>query len=336
MGGGGSYYDRDVSASRKLSAGFTAYAQEQMSRSKMSSDLLPMNRRQSSSCKSPFVYAFDVTGSVQNLPVIIFDKIPMIAGQIITQRYLDDAQVSLSAIGDITCDGGPLQVCDFAEIKKLDPWLKKIWREGRGGGQHFESYEFIAYYYARLYDMENATMPMLLFTGDESFRENVSGADLERHFGGQHQDVDSFAIFDELKKKFRGNVFLLHRFYDSYGLDNEIFAQWEKALGKGFVVRLPDDTAVADLTLGIIALAAGRRTLAQYVRDIKSRPLEMGGIKYAPQSSERIDAVISALKPLETALNARNSRAKKVRRTTDTSSQAKDTSDKKKPNTLKI
>lgn len=315
MGGDSRYYDRDVSTERTGSEGFTRTAQQEMSRSFLSQDLLPFNRRLVSRCKSPLVYPFDVTGSVGNLPVIIFDKMPMIAGQIKEKKYLVDVQISLAAVGDVTWDQGPLQVCNFAPIKELDPWLKKLWREGGGGEPHRESYEFIAYYYARLYDMENAETPICLFTGDESFRERIPGDELRKHFGGNHRDTDAFAVFNELKKKFKGNVFLLHRYYDNYGLNSEIVAQWEEALGEGYVLNLPEDKAVADMTLGIIALASGTRTLEQYIKDIRNRPLEMGGVKYKPQTEGRIKAVTEALEPLEKALKARKTEAKKAQPT---------------------
>jgi hypothetical protein len=245
------------------------------------------------------------------LPTLIFDKMPMIAGQIVEQKYLADPQVSLAAVGDVTCDSGPLQVCDFVTIRNLDPLLKKIWIEGSGGGQHYESYEFITYFYARFYDMRNATLPIFLFTGDESFREKLSRADLKDRFGGQYENTSAEAIFAELKAKFKGNVFLLHKRYQSYGLDSEIVSQWERVLGKGYVVKLPEDLAIADVTLGILALASGERTLKDYVEDMKNRPLEMGGKKYKPQGQERINQVVSALEPLEQVLKTRNAKTPK-------------------------
>jgi hypothetical protein len=232
---------------------------------------------------------------MKNLPKIIFDKMPMIAGQIVLQKYLTDPTISLAAIGDVTSDRAPLQICDFSEIRNLDSWLEKLWLEGNGGGQHFESYEFIAYYYARLYDMESAKTPIFLFTGDEAFREHLSGVQLTKHFGGQHHDVDAKTIFRELKEKFHGNVFLIHRYYQKYALNSEIVDVWEKILGKECVIKLENDLAIADVTLGLIAIASGSRTLEQYIKDMKTRPLEMGGVKYAPQSLERIEEVRKCL-----------------------------------------
>lgn len=311
MGGGGDYYDRDVSVGRKSLRGVTSFAQETMSQSQICKDLLPLGKKLVSTCKNPLVYSFDVTGSMGTLPLLICDKWPMVAGQIKIHNYLPDVAVSLSAIGDVTSDRGPLQVCNFVGIKDLDPQLKKIWLEGEGGGQHFESYEFMAYVYARLYDMQNAVLPIFLFTGDEGFREQLSGSELKKHFGGQHENTDASAVFTELKAKFMGNVFLLHRYYSGYGLDAEIVAQWAKVLGKDHIIQLPDDTAIADVTLGILALVSGTRTLKGYVEDMKSRPLEMAGKKYKPQTQERIDQVTKSLEPLEAMLKGRNPQRKK-------------------------
>ena len=281
-----------------------------MSRAQLCKDLLPLERRVVSNCQNPLVYIFDITGSMGNLPRLIFDKMPMVAGQIVEQKYLDKPEISLAAVGDVTCDEGPLQVCDFAKIRDLDPLLKKIWIESGGGGQHYESYEFMAYYYARLYDMQGARLPICLFTGDESFREKLSGTELRKHFGSQHEDIDAATVFEELKQKFNRNVFLLHRFYESHGLNKEIVEQWESVLGRGYVIKLPEDAAVADITLGILALVSGKRSLKNYVEDIKNRPLEMSGKKYKPQSQERIEMVVSALGPLEQVLKTRRNTIK--------------------------
>ncbi|HEY4484469.1 MAG TPA: hypothetical protein VI978_01965 [Candidatus Paceibacterota bacterium] len=297
MGGGGSLYNRDVSDNRyRTSAGYTNFAAQTISRNSVAKELLPFNRKLISSCKSPLVYNFDNTGSMDALPLIIVDKWPMVAGQIAMNKYLNDAMVSLGVTGDVVGDSAPLQFCDFAQIKDLDPWLSKLFIEKGGGGQHFESYEFTAYYYAYLYEMQNAETPIFLFTGDESFREELSGSELVRRFGGQHSDISAETVFGDLKKKFKGNVFLVHRFYPGYNLDPEIVSQWERVLGKESVVKIKSDLAIADITLGLIAIAGGARTLEGYIEDMNNRPLEMGGKKYEPQSPERIAEVRESLK----------------------------------------
>jgi len=304
MGGGGSYYDRDVTDdARRTSGGFSDLAEKSMDSYRVDYGLLPFKRRLKTMSKNPLVYAFDVTGSMGNLPKIIFDKMPMIAGQIADQKYLEDADVSLAAVGDIESDSAPLQVCDFSAIRQLDSYLKRIWVESNGGSQHFESYEFMAYYYAYLCDIPKAQMPIFLFTGDEAFRPNLRKGDLERHFGGNCQSVDADIVFRDLRKKFKDNVFLIHKKYAS-GKDGEIVSLWERALGKERVIKLPQDLAVADVTLGVLAIAGGTRTLDEYISDIKNRPLDMGVVKYKPQSQQRIDEVRDALESFAGSRNA--------------------------------
>ena len=288
MGGGGSYYDRDVQDGyNRGTDGFSQDAAEKMGRRAADPGLLPKDRRLECAAKCPVVYAFDVTGSMGNLPRIIYDKMPMIAGQIAECGYLRDPELSLAAIGDILSDQAPIQVAEFSLIRKLDDWLQRIWLEGNGGGQAQESYEYTAYYYARMCDLKNADAPFFMITGDEGFRDTLYGSDLSRHFGGEHQNTEAQDIWDELKQKFKGNVFIIRRPYQS-GDNDKIQAQWEKALGKDYVVPLTSDQAIADITLGVFALMTGSRTLDEYLDDLKTK-------RAVAQSDERVAEVRTAL-----------------------------------------
>ncbi len=291
MGGGGSYYDRDVQDGyNRGSAGFSNDAAEKMGRTAADPGMLPKDRRLTCAAAAPVVYAFDVTGSMGNLPRIIYDKMPLIAGQIVECGYLQDPAMSLAAVGDILSDRAPIQVAEFSEVRKLDDWLQRIWLEGNGGGQAQESYEYTAYYYARMCDLTGAVTPFFLITGDEGFRETLYGSDLARHFGGTHENIEASAVFAELKKKFLGNVFLVRRRYNGTQ-DRAIASQWEKALGPEYVVPLGSDQAIADVTLGVFALRTGARTLDTYLDDLKTK-------RAVPQTDERIQEVRTSLERL--------------------------------------
>jgi hypothetical protein len=293
MGGGGSYYDRDVQDGyTRGSGGFSTDAAEKMGRRSADPGLLPKDRQLECPAKCPVVYAFDVTGSMGNLPRIIYDKMPMIAGQIAECGYLRDPQISLAAIGDILSDQAPLQIAEFSLIRKLDDWLQRIWLEGNGGGQAQESYEYTAFYYARMCELNGAEAPFFIFTGDEGFRETLYGSDLTRHFGGKQQNVEAEDVFKELQQKFKGNVFLIRRQYGGEQND-KIQAQWEKALGKEYVVPLKSDQAIADVTLGVFALMTGSRTLDAYLDDLKTK-------RTVAQSDERVAEMRESLKLLAT------------------------------------
>ncbi|MBI5733088.1 hypothetical protein HY967_03980 [Candidatus Jorgensenbacteria bacterium] len=330
MGGGGSYYDRDVTDSAlRTSVGTSSTVERELSRASIDASLLPKDRKLVCNAVNPLVYLFDVTGSMGNLPKIIWDKWPGIVGQIVARKYLPDPKMSLAAVGDITSDNAPLQMADFSALRNLDRFFKKIYFEGQGGGQDMESYEMAAYYYAYLCDLPNAKNPICLFTGDEGFRKKLFADDLTEHFGGKHKDIDAQEVFADLLKKFMGNVFLIHRYYKS-GTDAKIVREWQEVLGKNRVVLMPrgdaGDLAIGDITLGLYAIVSGARTLKQYLEDMRTRPLDLGeGVKYEPQSEKRIGEVAEALAPLEDFKPIKSSRTK-----TNNSSKEKK-SDKKPP-----
>ena len=297
MGGGGTFYDRDTTDGyAKTSDGFSQKAEELMSLSGVDPGVLPKGRTLVSTAKSPVVYAFDVTGSVDRLPLIITDKMPMIAGQILENGYLDDPEISLAAVGDATRDTAPIQVADFAKIKNLDDWLKRLWREKGGGGNGVEGYEHMAYFYARNCQMPNAVTPFFLFTADEGMRETLYKSDLERLFGGTHETISAVKVFKELDKKFKGNVFLIHRYYGQG--DEEALSGWRKCIGDERIIRLGSDLAIADLTLGLFAVVTGSRTLEEYLDDMTNK-------RDKAQTAERIKEVRDSLKQVAAFAKAR-------------------------------
>ncbi len=309
MGGGGSYYDRDVTdKSFRGSQGFSSDAERILRQSEMDPALLPKNRRLVCTAKNPLVNDFDVTGSMGSLPkIMMWDKWPGIVGQIVARKYLPDPQMSITATGDIRSDSSPLQMCDFSALRNLDKWLKRIHFEGQGGGQGSESYAMTAYYYAYMCDFPKAENPVYLITGDEAFVERLGADDLREHFGvelGELNDTTASQVFADLLEKFMGNVFLIHRKYGTIGSEGwtnaKIVGQWEGVLGKEKIIFLPEDLAIGDIALGVYAIVSGARNLKQYLEDMRTRPLDLGeGVTYEPQSPERIRQVEEALQPLK-------------------------------------
>lgn len=301
MGGGGSFYDRDVTSAqyRSRATGVSSVAERELRQNQMDPGLLPRGRRLVCTARNPIVYDFDVTGSMGNLPKIIYDKWPGIVGQIVARGYLPDPEMSITATGDIRSDGSPLQMCDFSPLRNLDRLLKRVHFEGNGGGQGSESYEMTAYYYLNYCDIREAENPIYLITGDEACVEEVYGRDLAEHFGGTHSNTSAGDIFASLIKKFKGNVFRINRKYNNGGGHRMIVSQWERLLGKERVIHLPEDLAIGDITLGVYAIVSGARTLDEYLEDMRTRPLDLAkDVKYEPQSAERIKQVEDALQPL--------------------------------------
>ncbi len=66
-------------------------------------------------------------GYLQPFTEIIYDKLPMLYGQIKLQGYLPDPAISFCAIGDATCDEAPLQVSGFGQGKEIDEIVQKLY-----------------------------------------------------------------------------------------------------------------------------------------------------------------------------------------------------------------
>jgi hypothetical protein len=257
---GGGYYDRDVGMTEPSAARsqYTEAAATAMSQKGPHADLVPKGRFLSCAHRSPIVVAMDVTRSRGNDSKIVYDKMPMLFGQILMQGYLEDPAISFAAIGDASSgDRSPLQVCDFAAGTELDAWLTKIWLEEGGGGTGRESYELAAFFYARRTELTGGK-GYFFFTGDEGFYPEVAREQIAQHLAPDAQApagavarrfekleigdraFDAKAAFRELAEKF--HVFFI---YPKKGaeerrsdIDAEIAARLRREGGKSGDVRV--------------------------------------------------------------------------------------------------
>jgi hypothetical protein len=292
MGGGGEFSDYDVpDRSTRTTRGTTRLAEERMSRREVDPALLPKGRRLICAAASPVVLGCDITGSMDVLPKIFFGKVPNVVREITQREYLRGMEFSVGGIGDVIGDDAPLQFGDFAAPKEIGDWLSRIYAERGGGAQGNESYELAAWFYAYRYELPNAEMPFLFFTGDEGFRERLSGRELNQRFGGENRDTTADEVFKDLLKKFNGNVFLIHRVYRGpVRDDDDIVRDWQRVIGAERVVLLESDQAVADVILGVIAVVGGTRTLEEYCDDMANRT-DVDTGEPDPQTPERIAEV---------------------------------------------
>jgi len=274
MGGpGGKFYDRDTTdRSQQTRSGTTRSSEEALSKTiHVHPSMLTRNRRIRATKKNPVGIIADVTGSMGNLPKIFWDKAPMIVGQINEGGYLSDAEFCVAAVGDIEGDEGPIQVGEFCQPREMDTWLERMWLEGHGGANGRESYETMAWYFAYCCDLPDGCTPFLIILGDEGFYDDVSRTHLKTYFDADEERVSAHKVFADLKEKFHGNVFHIHRAYGNGDEDERIVRQWRSALGKNNVLLLGSDRAVADVTLGIFALMTRTRTLDEYIEDMRQR-----------------------------------------------------------------
>jgi hypothetical protein len=204
----------------------------------------------------------DVTRSRGNDSKVVYDKMPMLYGQIMMQGYLEDPAISFAAIGDAhSGDRMPLQVCDFASGTALDDWLTKIWLEEGGGGTGRESYELAAFFYARRTELPEGPegkVGFFFITGDEGFYPELPREQIAQHLAGgdgpagsavarrfQQLELgaatfDARAAFRELAERF--HVFFIYPRKDAAerrsDIDAEIAARLRREGGKSGDVRV--------------------------------------------------------------------------------------------------
>lgn len=297
---GGVSYDRDVysSGNSYSSSGFhsSSLADHTFSVSDvrgLDKALLPKNRTLECSAKTGIVIALDVTGSMGDSVKLLYDKLPMLWGQIEQQGYLKDFSISFAAVGDCNSDAAPFQVCDFAEGKKLDKGISKMYLEKGGGGQQCESYEMLAYFYANnvRFTHPKADKPFFFLIGDEAPYPQLSAGQIEQHFGDRVQsDIDTKKVFDKVRQKYHFKH--LHVPYSSGSqppVDQSIQREWKKTIDEDFI-KVSEPKSVVDTILGIIAILNKARSLDEYKEDMRNREQTESRIKNVANALEGIEA----------------------------------------------
>ena len=158
--------------------------------------------------RTPVVVAFDVTKRRGNDLPIIYDKLPMIIGQIIGKNYLPNPSISFCAYGDASSgDKMPVQACYFENDARLDEGLRAIYLERGGGGKLQESSELIAYLYATRSQLDSVEKRgekgFFFILGDGTFFDKVSAAQVKKYLGDDiPEDLDSIEIFRQLQEMY--------------------------------------------------------------------------------------------------------------------------------------
>lgn len=199
--------------------------------------------------------AFDVTGSMGNVPRVLQTKLGALMRVLIQKGYVAHPQVLFGAVGDAYCDLVPLQIGQFESGLEMDDDLGKIYLEGGGGGQVHETYELAMYFFARHTSIdcyERRGQRGYLFTiGDEKPYGVVSRQHVQEHIGDAiERDIPTERIIAELQQRYE--YFHIIPTNTAHGSSAEVQDRWRALLGER-VLLLQDEAAVCET----IALAIG-------------------------------------------------------------------------------
>lgn len=261
--GGGSY--STLSASTRSAKSYAHMSREQkFTQRNLSPDMDPKKFEIRESCDSeehpesfPIIIALDETGSMGDIPDhLITSLLPGIMDKIM-KSGISNPQVCFVGIGD--CESGyeeaPIQCGQFESSDELmEKWLKKVYLEGRGGGNGGESYNLAWYFAAKRTKIDSflkrGKKGCLITIGDEPCLGYIEVKALEKYFGDSAEaDITSSEILKEAQKEW--DVYHIHcEGSRTYSADE---TNWEALLGDHLYIsndRKADD--LADLIPAIV------------------------------------------------------------------------------------
>lgn len=152
----------------------------------------------------PVILALDVTGSMGEVASAAAKKL----GEIMETVYdtTPNVEFLVMAIGDMTYDIAPVQASQFEADIRIAEQLEKIYFEGGGGGNLWESYTAAWYFglkHTKLDCWKRDKKGIIITMGDESLNPYLPKEGIQRFFGDKVQDdIETPILYDAVREKF--------------------------------------------------------------------------------------------------------------------------------------
>lgn len=152
----------------------------------------------------PVILALDVTGSMGGASVEIAKKLNII----MTELYdkVKDVEFLIMGIGDLACDNAPIQASQFESDIRIAEQLDKIYFEGGGGGNGYESYTAAWYFglqHTKLDCWGRGEKGIIITIGDEPLNPYLPKSSLGRVMGNKLQaDIETKDLYVPTTEKF--------------------------------------------------------------------------------------------------------------------------------------
>lgn len=168
----------------------------------------------------PVILALDVTGSMGDSAMKVAKELNKIVGGISQKEK--DAEFCVMAIGDTYCDMAPVQMSQFESDVRIAEAFDKIYFEGGGGGNVWESYTaawYMAAYRTDLDVWKRGGKGILITLGDEPINSYLDMDDLVDFVGRGKapqgkKKLDTKELYDVVSKKYD----VYHIFVDHHGV----------------------------------------------------------------------------------------------------------------------
>lgn len=152
----------------------------------------------------PVILALDVTGSMGGASVKIAKELNVI----MTDLYdkVRDVEFLIMGIGDLSCDDAPIQASQFESDIRIAEQLDKLYFEGGGGGNAYESYTAAWYFglnQCKLDCWKRGKKGIIITLGDEPLNPYLPRTELLRSTGNPVQgDIETSELYNEVIEKY--------------------------------------------------------------------------------------------------------------------------------------
>jgi len=197
----------------------------------------------------PVILALDVTGSMGRAAVEVAKQINVVMTELYSK--VKDVEFLVMGIGDLSYDIAPIQASQFESDIRVAEQLDKIFFEGGGGGNSFESYTaawYFGLYHTKLDCWNRGQKGIIITMGDEPLNPYLPHVKLQAATGDALQgDVETQALYNEAIQKF--DIYHLNVEHGTSGRFNE---QIHSTFGKYLDSKHLRDTSVNGITNDII------------------------------------------------------------------------------------
>lgn len=264
MGGGAwtnrSFRDYSASTGRNVtddgvvSGNFTP--QEMFTQREIAEELDPYNKMREC-CDSeehpdtkPVILALDVTGSMGGASVKVAKELNVI----ITKLYekVNDVEFMIMGIGDLAYDRAPIQASQFESDIRIAEQLDKMWFEGGGGGNGYESYTAAWYFglkHCKLDCWNRGKKGIIITLGDEPLNPYLPKEKLKRVTGDNlESNIETEGLYKEALRKYDIYHLCIDDNETCYGLyEDEIKSTWGNLLDENHLKVVNLDSLAATI-----------------------------------------------------------------------------------------
>lgn len=187
----------------------------------------------------PVILALDVTGSMGSAARRVAQQLGTIMADI--YESTKDVEFMIMGIGDLSYDNAPIQASQFESDIRIAEQLDKLYFEGGGGGNGWESYTAAWYFglhQTKLDCWKRGKKGIIITLGDEPLNPYLPKRRLNQVLGSTAEnDVDTTKLYKEVLEKFEVFHLSIDDNATSYGYNkSRVDKGWQELLGENYKI----------------------------------------------------------------------------------------------------